>query len=528
MLVEGLFPNPANNGVQPAEPTVDREGKTAQTWTAMVLCCICGVESTSTVSAGARCVQCLRSEVDVAAGVSRRGNVHQCGTCRRWLRPGGTYTVAENESRELLGICLKSIKGIGKDVQLANASFIWTEPHSKELKVKLELQQEALVGVVVRQTVIVELRVNNLQCDECKKSYTKHTWDSSVQVRQRSEHRCTLMMLEQLILKHKAHTKLIQLTPTKEGLDFFFSKERDAQDFVSFLKNWAVVKHHESKHLVSHNAQNTSYRFKRTTCVEVCPICRDDLVFLPKKTAQGLGGLPPLMLCSKASSQLCLIDPASSRCVEVASAEYWRKPFQSVSIPSKLTEFIVLDIEESESGLVRGRGGSAASVQPCEVEIARVADFGHNDERLTVRCHLGAILHVGDSVLGYDLRSLHLGMDEDELGGVPPLEVYLVKKKRPERTKKKKPHPKRGKGVSATASMQSSSLEPDREDKQPTMPAEDAADAEDEHPEDMEDEAAEMKAAAEALLTQLGASGTPRSADEVEPGREAHCMLEQI
>lgn len=184
-----------------------------------------------------------------------------------------TYTVAENESRELLGICLKSIKGIGKDVQLANASFIWTEPHSKELKVKLELQQEALVGVVVRQTVIVELRVNNLQCDECKKSYTKHTWDSSVQVRQRSEHRRTLMMLEQLILKHKAHTKLIQLTPTKEGLDFFFSKERDAQDFVSFLKNWAVVKHHESKHLVSHNAQNTTYRFKRTTCVEVCPIC---------------------------------------------------------------------------------------------------------------------------------------------------------------------------------------------------------------------------------------------------------------
>ena len=25
------------------------------------------------------------------------------------------------------------------------------------------------------------LRVNNLQCDDCKKSYTKHTWDSSVQ-----------------------------------------------------------------------------------------------------------------------------------------------------------------------------------------------------------------------------------------------------------------------------------------------------------------------------------------------------------
>ncbi|CAE7679712.1 NMD3 [Symbiodinium pilosum] len=433
------------------------------------------------------------------------------------LAAAGTYAIAETESRELhgLGICLKNIKGIGKDVQLANASFIWTEPHSKELKVKLELQQEAIVGVVVRQTVVVELRVNNLQCDDCKKSYTKHTWDSSVQVRQRSEHRRTLMMLEQLILKHKAHTKLIQLTPCKEGLDFFFNKERDAQDFVSFLKNWAVVRHHESKHLVSHNAQNTTYRFKRTTCVEVCPICRDDLVFLPRKIAQALGGLPPLMLCTKASSHLSFVDPASSRVVEVAAAEYWRKPFQSVSIPSKLTEFIVLDIEEF--GHPSGRGG-VGSICPCEVEIARVADFGHNDERITVRCHLGALLHVGDYVLGYDLRSLHLGMDDEEMGGVPPLEVYLVKKKRPERIKKKPPNPKRGKG--SAASVRGKSPEPEKQDTvQLQAPSEDAVE---EDREELEDEAAEMKAAAEALLTQLGEPNLPRSTDESEPSEEVH------
>ena len=40
---------------------------------------------------------------------------------------------------------------------------------------------------------------------------------------------------------------------------------------------------------------------------------------------------------------------------------------------------------------------------------------------------------MGDSVLGYDLRTLHLvGVEEADLAGAP-LEVYLVKKKRPER-----------------------------------------------------------------------------------------------
>ena len=64
-------------------------------------------------------------------------------------------------------------------------------------------------------------------------------------------------------------------------------------------------------------------------------------------------------LCTKASSHLSFVDPASSRVVEasnrlqarhvdlerdwrrkVAAAEYWRKPFQSVSIPSKLTALL--------------------------------------------------------------------------------------------------------------------------------------------------------------------------------------------
>lgn len=44
----------------------------------------------------------------------------------------------ELESSELLAICLKQIKGL-KKVKLIDAGFVWTEPHSKRLKVKLTI-----------------------------------------------------------------------------------------------------------------------------------------------------------------------------------------------------------------------------------------------------------------------------------------------------------------------------------------------------------------------------------------------------
>lgn len=60
----------------------------------------------------------------------------------------------ELESRELLSLCLKRLKGLNKvdtcrrahlQVRLVDAGFIWTEPHSKRLKVKLTIQQEVAV-----------------------------------------------------------------------------------------------------------------------------------------------------------------------------------------------------------------------------------------------------------------------------------------------------------------------------------------------------------------------------------------------
>ncbi len=68
-------------------------------------------------------------------------------------------------------------------MKLVDANFLWTEPHSKRLKVKVIVQKEAPGGMNIQQTAVVEFVVQNQQCDECKKVFTPHTWTALVQVR---------------------------------------------------------------------------------------------------------------------------------------------------------------------------------------------------------------------------------------------------------------------------------------------------------------------------------------------------------
>jgi len=93
------------------------------------------------------------------------------------LRP--PWINCDPESPELLALCLRNIKGL-KKVKLIDSGFVWTEPHSKRIKVKLTIQKEVLDRTLLKQTFVVEFMVNNQQCEECKKTYTPHLWNSIV------------------------------------------------------------------------------------------------------------------------------------------------------------------------------------------------------------------------------------------------------------------------------------------------------------------------------------------------------------
>ena len=107
--------------------------------TGYVLCADCGTPIQP--NSANLCLSCLRNSIDITEGIPKQATVNFCRNCERYLNPPLQWVQAQLESRELLAICLKKLKGLNK-VRLIDAGFIWTEPHSKRLRVKLTVQKE--------------------------------------------------------------------------------------------------------------------------------------------------------------------------------------------------------------------------------------------------------------------------------------------------------------------------------------------------------------------------------------------------
>ena len=109
----------------------------------MILCCHCAVPIAP--NAINMCVNCLQSRHDIGAGVAKQVQQNCCRGCNRFERRDGGFALVEPESKELLALLLKKPRGLAA-VRLADASFVWTEPHSKRIKLKITIQKEVLAG----------------------------------------------------------------------------------------------------------------------------------------------------------------------------------------------------------------------------------------------------------------------------------------------------------------------------------------------------------------------------------------------
>jgi nonsense-mediated mRNA decay protein 3 len=336
----------------------------------------------------------VKLTIDVSQGIQREATLHFCRDCDRWLLPPSSWISATPESRELLALCLKKLRGLHK-VRIIDASFIWTEPHSRRIKVKLTIQDSVSEGVVLQQAFEVEYVVAYQQCPECAKSYTANTWRACVQVRQKVPHKRTFLYLEQLILKHGAHKDTINIKEVKDGLDFYYSARNQAEKFVDFLSSVAPVRTKKSQELISMDIHTSAKSYKFTFSVELIPICKDDLVALPIKLAKQIGNISPLALCYRVGTSINLLDPNTLQTADVSTPIYWRDPFKTLGDVQELVEFVVMDIEPI--GPQKGKWLLA------EATVARASDLGVNDNTYFTRTHLGNILHPGDSVMGYML-----------------------------------------------------------------------------------------------------------------------------
>jgi len=211
-----------------------------------ILCCVCGVPIAP--NAANTCASCLASSVDITRGISTEATLHQCRDCKRWHRGAGKWMGCELESKELMSLCLSFVSGLRngksgeKAPRLVDASWIWTEPHSMRLKIRLTVQKEVQHGTVLQQSFMVEYIVRNQQCVDCQAEFRQGGWKSLVQVRQRVSHKRTFLYLEQLILKHGAHRGCLSIEAFRDGMDFYFPDKGKAARFICFLENVVPIK----------------------------------------------------------------------------------------------------------------------------------------------------------------------------------------------------------------------------------------------------------------------------------------------
>nr|CCA15826.1 60S ribosomal export protein NMD3 putative [Albugo laibachii Nc14] len=401
-----------------------------------ILCCIC---STAIQANTANiCSTCLKNETDISEKIPKEYIIQQCRGCLKWQRP--PWIAADLESKELLALCLKKISGL-QHIKLVDAVWIWTEPHSKRLQLKITIQKEVLSKVVIQQALLITFIVRNLQCDECQSIFTNQSWKAVVQVRQKVDHKRTFYFLEQLILKYQAHAKASNIETQPNGVDFFFLERNHAQRFVDFLEECVPLKLKSAKKLISSDNHSNTHNYKFTYSVEIAPVCKDDLVVLPTKLARSLGNIHNLCLVTSVSSSIHVVDPFTLQTAEIDCAKYWRHPFQGVRSVKALKKYTVLDINPC----IRSQGDGKAyhvnkKTRLVEVEVVRECDFGVNDTRFFAVTHLGNVLHVGDTVLCYDLTSSVFNDNDikplEEVGITLP-DVVLVRKKFSRRTKKR-------------------------------------------------------------------------------------------
>ena len=85
--------------------------------------------------------------------------------------------------------------------------------------------------------------------------------------------------------------------------------------------------------------------------IELAPVCREDLVILPRHLSKDLGGIGPMVLVYKISKFIHIVDIHTMQTFEVDVVTYWKNPFKAVLSRERLTEFVILDIEHVDTNM---------------------------------------------------------------------------------------------------------------------------------------------------------------------------------
>lgn len=135
-----------------------------------------------------------------------------------------------------------------------------------------------------------------------------------------------------------------------------------------------------------------------------------------------MGNISPLVLCSRVTTCLRLVDPLSLQHAEVNATAYWRAPFVAMGRSSQLVQYVVLEVQPVQ-------GAAHGKYHLADIEVARMRDFGVNDTTFFARTHLGALFKCGDYALGYDMTTLQINDEHgNDLDSASLPDVVIVRK----------------------------------------------------------------------------------------------------
>ena len=85
------------------------------------------------------------------------------------------------------------------------------------------------------------------------------------------------------------------------------------------------IKYGHSKKLISHDVNSNTYNYKYTFSVEVIPVCKDNVVALPKQMAHHLGGIGQIIVVNKVHqvNRICP-DVMESNFIDLSGAAFNR------------------------------------------------------------------------------------------------------------------------------------------------------------------------------------------------------------
>ena len=157
-----------------------------------------------------------------------------------------------------------------------------------------------------------------------------------------------------------------------------------------------------SQQLKSHDVHNNTYNYKFTFCLEVVPVCKNDVVCVSKSFAQRLGLASQILLVCKITNTIRLLDPVSCVIKDVDVNTYFANPFTAISNGRNVVEFFVMDMDpvEQEKSQPSTKQTNLKSVGVWVVPSAHLGVGGEDGDQVYVRTHLGHILKIGDTVIG--------------------------------------------------------------------------------------------------------------------------------